>query len=84
MAPAEELRQNPFKNAVAILPLREAVELEQSGQAVQPEHSGRFAVTVDGTESEEDIAKLKVHPSLIGFKKYSEMAIGPLPEPVFQ
>ena len=69
MAPAAELRQNPFKNAVAILPLREAVELEQSGQAVQPEHSGRFAVTVDGTESEEDIAKLKVQPQPYGTKE---------------
>ena len=62
IAPAEELQQNPFKNAVAILPLRQAVDAESAGQDTgMPETSGRFAVTVDGTETEEEVAKLKVN-----------------------
>ena len=65
IAPAEELKRSPFKNAVAIQPLAEAVQLEQEGQsAVKPEASGRFAVTVDGTETEEEVKKLKVSPLL--------------------
>ena len=61
IAPAEELKNRPFKNAVAIQPLTEAVQLEQNGEnSVKPETSGRFAVTVDGTETEEEVSKLKV------------------------
>lgn len=60
IAPAEELSKNPFRNAVAILPLREAARLASQGETVLPECASRLAVTVDGTESEEEVGALKV------------------------
>lgn len=60
IVPAEELERNPWKNSVALLPLREAAKLQQGGEVPLPGGAGRFAVTVDGTESEEEVAALKV------------------------
>ena len=60
IAPADVLAQNPLKNAVALLSLRDAVRLQQEGQEVRPQGAARLAVTVDGTETEADVAALKV------------------------
>ena len=60
IAPAEELRRNPLKNAVALLPLAEAAQLASEGQSALPEGAARLAVTVDGRETEQQVAALKV------------------------
>ena len=60
IVPAEELKAKPWKNAVAIFPLKDAADLKPSKDSELPGGAGRFAVTVDGTESEEQIAALKV------------------------
>lgn len=60
IAPAEELRRNPMKNAVALLSLREAAQLASEGQTAMPEGAARLAVTVDGRETEQEVAALKV------------------------
>lgn len=55
MAPASVLAANPLPGAVALMPLRQAL----SSAAQLPAGVERLAVTVDGTESEEEIAALK-------------------------
>ena len=60
IAPAEVLAQNPLKNAVALLSLRDAAQLQQEGQEARPQGAARLAVTVDGTETEAEVAALKV------------------------
>lgn len=60
IAPAEELARNPLKNSVAILSLRQAARLSADGGSALPDCASRLAVTVDGTETEEEVASLKV------------------------
>lgn len=60
IVPAEELAAKPWKNAVALYSLREAAKNQPGRQSSLPGGAGRFAVTVDGTESEEECASLKV------------------------
>lgn len=55
IAPVEELEKKPLANAVGLVSLRDAAK----GKAL-PESAARMAVTVDGTESEEEVAALKV------------------------
>lgn len=63
IAPAGELEHNTLPHAVALLPLREAVQQQQAGGAVRlPEGAGRLVVSIDGTESEEEVASLQVCP----------------------
>ena len=62
IAPADVLAQSPLKNAVALLSLRDAVRLQQEGQEARPQGAARLAVTVDGTETEAEVAALKVGP----------------------
>lgn len=60
IASAEALRTDPLPHAVASYPLKEAAAAIRNGAVSLPEGTGRFVVSVDGTESEEDIATLKV------------------------
>lgn len=60
IVPAEELARKPWKNAVALFSLAEAAERQLNVDSELPGGAGRFAVTVDGTETEEQIAALKV------------------------
>ena len=55
MAPIAELAKDPLPRSVAIQPLREVATATQNGGHSLPEGAGRFVVTVDGTESEEQI-----------------------------
>lgn len=59
MAPAAELAKNPLPHSVAIQPLREVATASQNGGNSLPAGAGRFVVTIDGTESEEQIKALK-------------------------
>lgn len=59
MAPASVLAQDPLPHAVAVQPLREVATASQNGGHSLPSIVTRFAVTIDGTESEEEVASLK-------------------------
>lgn len=59
MAPAAELAKDPLPHSVAVQPLREVATASQNGGHSLPAGAGRFVVTVDGTESEEQIQALK-------------------------
>ena len=59
LVPAETLRSSPLDNAVALLPLADVASANGAGVELPP-CSTRMAVTVDGTESDEQIAALKV------------------------
>ncbi len=62
IAPAQALQTDLLPHAVALLPLREAASAIRSGGVSLPEGAGRFVVSVDGTESEEDVTALKACP----------------------
>ena len=66
IAPAAALQAEPLPHAVASFPLAEAAAAHRNGGMSLPEGSGRFVVTVDGTESEEDIATLRVRAPCSG------------------
>eukprot|EP00522_Entomoneis_paludosa_P011388 CAMPEP_0172451102 /NCGR_PEP_ID=MMETSP1065-20121228/9259_1 /TAXON_ID=265537 /ORGANISM="Amphiprora paludosa, Strain CCMP125" /LENGTH=751 /DNA_ID=CAMNT_0013203005 /DNA_START=90 /DNA_END=2345 /DNA_ORIENTATION=- len=55
IVPVEELEKDPLPNAVALMTLEQASA--KNGEL--PEGAIRFAVSLDGTESEEDLAKIK-------------------------
>ena len=59
IAPAQALQTDPLPHAVALFPLREAASAIRNSGVSLPEGAGRFVVSVDGTESEEDITALK-------------------------
>lgn len=59
MAPANVLAQDPLPHAVAVQPLTEVATASQNGGHSLPPGVTRFAVTIDGTESEEQVASLK-------------------------
>ena len=59
LAPAEVLAADPLPGAVAQVALREAAGAGPAGPAL-PQGTERFAVVVDGTESEEELASLQV------------------------
>ncbi|KAK9800350.1 hypothetical protein WJX73_008117 [Symbiochloris irregularis] len=60
IAPAGELRRDNLPHAVALMPLREAVAAHRSPEGLQlPEGSGRLVVSIDGTESEDEVAALQ-------------------------
>ena len=52
--PEAELKKNPVPNAIAIVSLAQAIAKE-----ALPECADRFAVTLNGSESNDDLAKLK-------------------------
>ena len=60
IVPAEVLRQTPLQHAVALMPLAEVASANRNGGLKLPEGAGRLAITVDGTESDDDLACLKV------------------------
>ena len=59
IVPAQALQETPLDNAVALMPLSEVAAANGAGVEL-PSCSTRLAVTVDGTESDEQIAALKV------------------------
>ena len=59
IASAQALQTDPLPHAVALFALREAASAIRSGGVSLPEGAGRFVVSVDGTESAEDVAALK-------------------------
>lgn len=59
MAPANVLTKDPLPHAVAVQPLTEVATASQNGGHSLPPGVTRFAVTIDGTESEEQVASLK-------------------------
>lgn len=59
MAPAKVLLEDPLPHAVAVQPLREVATASQNGGHSLPPGADRFAVTIDGTETEEEVASLK-------------------------
>lgn len=58
LAPSQVLAQAPLPGAIAVLPLKEAIAAKNSGGIQLPEGAARLAVTIDGTESEEELAQL--------------------------
>ena len=60
LVPAEVLRLSPLQHAVALMPLAEVAAAHRDSGVRLPEGAGRLAVRVDGTESDEDLACLKV------------------------
>ena len=60
IAPAAALEADPLQHAVAAFPLSKAAAAVRAGGVRLPEGAGRFAVSVDGTEPEEDVAALRV------------------------
>ena len=65
IASADLLQQNPLPHAVASYPLKEAAAAIRGGGVSLPEGAGRFVVSVDGTESKEDITALQVSPPAV-------------------
>ena len=59
LAPADALAADPLPGAVAQVALREAAGAGPAGPAL-PQGAERFAVAVDGTESEDELARLQV------------------------
>ncbi|CAL8469861.1 g9403 [Coccomyxa elongata] len=59
IAPAAALEADPLPHAVAAYPLSEAAAALRNGGVHLPEGAGRFCVSVDGTETEEDVAALR-------------------------
>lgn len=55
IVPAEELEKNPLPNAVALMDLEDAI----ANDGKLPEGAIRLAVTINGAESDEMIAKIK-------------------------
>ena len=60
IVPAAVLEATPLQNAVALLSLSVVAAAASNGGLKLPSSATRLAVTVDGTESEEQIALLKV------------------------
>lgn len=60
LAPAEALAADPLPDAVAVMQLAVAASAHRAGGVKLPEGAGRLAVFVDGTESDADLATLKV------------------------
>lgn len=60
LCPADVLRASPLPDALALMPLREAAAAMRAGGVVLPQGAARLAVTIDGTESEEDLAAVEV------------------------
>lgn len=56
IAPIDELAKNPLPNSVALVSLR---DFAAKGVTL-PEAAARYAITVDGTESEAEVEALKV------------------------
>jgi (E)-4-hydroxy-3-methylbut-2-enyl-diphosphate synthase len=59
IAPAAELAKDPLPHAVALLSLRELAAAYNNGGVHLPPQAGRVVVTIDGTESDADVAALK-------------------------
>lgn len=59
IVPADAVAAAPMKGAVAQVPLREAAKAGAGGPPL-PEGTERFVVSVDGTESEAELASLQV------------------------
>ena len=78
IAPAEELKAKPWKNAVALFSLKDAADLQLGRESDLPGGAGRFAVRVDGTESEEQIAALKVEVVCYSFEPLRLLTLFPL------
>ena len=74
IASAEVLRETPLPHAVASYPLKEAAAAIRSGGVSLPHGAGRFVVSVDGTESKEDITALKVSRSCCSARQHSVAA----------
>lgn len=55
LAPIDELQRKPLPNAVAVAPLKQLA----NEPVLMPEGAARLAVTIDGTETDEEIATLK-------------------------
>ena len=60
IAPAAALEADPLPHAVASYTLSEAASALRNGGVQLPQGAGRFCVSVDGTEPEEDVAALRV------------------------
>jgi hypothetical protein len=60
IVPAAVLEATPLENAVALLTLSELAAAASNGGVKLPSSATRVAVTVNGTESEDQIALLKV------------------------
>ena len=65
MAPANVLAEDPLPQAVAVQPLREVATASRNGGHSLPPGAGRFAVTIDGTETEEEVASLKKNDAVM-------------------
>jgi len=55
LAPIDELNTKPLRNAVAVAPLS---QIARNEPMLMPESAARLAVSINGTESNDDIAKL--------------------------
>lgn len=64
IAPAAALEADSLPHAVASYSLSEAAAALRTGGVRLPQGAGRFCVSVDGTESEEDVAALRVRSHL--------------------
>lgn len=69
MAPASVLAEDPLTHAVAVQPLREVATASQNGGHRLPPGVDRFAVTIDGTESEDEVASLKKSDAVMALLK---------------
>lgn len=65
IAPAAALEADPLPHAVASYSLSEAAAALCNGGVHLPEGAGRFCVSVDGTETEEDVAALRVRSTFL-------------------
>lgn len=59
------LSQDPLPHAVAIVPLTEAVAAP-GGRPQLPHGCERLVVTIDGTESDEELSSVQVPPVRLG------------------
>ena len=62
IVPAEELEKNPLPNAIALMNLSDAIEKD----GALPMGAIRLAITVSGTESDEELRKIKdLDPAMV-------------------
>lgn len=59
IVPAAELAKDPLPGAVTLHTLREAIAAHKAGGIKLPEGSTRLAISIDGTETEQEIAMVK-------------------------
>lgn len=72
MVPAAVQAADPLPGAIAVMPLRDLVKAANNGGVKLPSGSSRYAVSVDGTESDAEVAALKALDPIVVLLKTAD------------